>query len=199
MAFGGTVNQLDFSQLFWHCAPGGDPAKGHLMTGVDTFGYNIAWFSPKPYFTGVSKVCWDINETRCRRRKWTAGAVRQPGRRGPLSGRDGDSGWASTARGTGGFDLGYTSPDFRDPNGPTTASHPQGGTLAGFEDHGGGACRWFQNQDNWTTTVAGRARSNIASGIATRRPGSSICLENQPDNMVRVTQATPRRERGRST
>src|SRR5689334_4957777 len=36
IAFEGDRAKLDWSQLFWHCAPGGDPAKGHLMTGVDT-------------------------------------------------------------------------------------------------------------------------------------------------------------------
>ena len=65
-------DQLDYSQVFWHCAPGGDPAKGHVMTGVDTVGYNIAWFSPKPMFTNVTKVCWDINLTDdVEPRKWT--------------------------------------------------------------------------------------------------------------------------------
>ena len=39
----------DYSELFWHCAPGNDPAKGHIMTGVDTLGYNIAWFSPEAH------------------------------------------------------------------------------------------------------------------------------------------------------
>ena len=71
VAFGGTAASLDFSQLFWHCAPGGDPAKGHLMTAVDKIGYNIAWFSPKPTFTAVSKVCWDINETQLSSGEWT--------------------------------------------------------------------------------------------------------------------------------
>jgi len=32
------------SGVFYACLPGGDPAKGHLMTSVNTTGYNIAWF-----------------------------------------------------------------------------------------------------------------------------------------------------------
>ena len=67
----GTAQNPDFDQLFWHCAPGNDPAKGHLMTGLDTLGYNIAWFSPKPSFSKVTEVCWDINETGMSHRKWT--------------------------------------------------------------------------------------------------------------------------------
>ena len=67
----GTAQNPDFDQLFWYCAPGNDPAKGHLMTGLDTLGYNIAWFAPKPTFSKVSEVCWDINETGMSHRKWT--------------------------------------------------------------------------------------------------------------------------------
>ena len=31
--------------VFYACLPGGDPAKGHVMTSMNTEGYNIAWFS----------------------------------------------------------------------------------------------------------------------------------------------------------
>ena len=82
-------DQLDYSQLFWHCAPGNDPTKGHVMTGVDTLGYNIAWFSPKELFTNVNEVCWDINQTEMSARKWTqvmfvseADSTRYPSHRG---------------------------------------------------------------------------------------------------------------------
>ena len=144
------------------------------MTAVDTLGYNIAWFSPKPTFTAVSKVCWDINETELSSRKWTqvmfvaeADAVRYPAGTvtfGPDCGH---------ARGTGGFDLGYTSPDFRDFNGPTTRIHPAGGTLAGVkivQD----APSWFQNQDTFTTRFEGPG--NMLNGITDKAARYQHCL-----------------------
>ena len=177
MAFGGTAASLDFSQLFWHCAPGGDPAKGHLMTAVDTIGYNIAWFSPKPTFTAVSKVCWDINETQESSRKWTqvlfvgaADAVRYP------AGTVTYPGGGGHARGTGGFDLGYTSPDFRDFDGPNTRIHPQGGTLAGLKI-GQNTPSWFQNQDTFTTRFEGPG--NMLQGI-TDKAARYTALHREP-------------------
>jgi hypothetical protein len=64
---------------FWWCAPGGDPAKGHFMTGIDTGGYVIISFSPKDDATGAAQVfppsanriCWDQNLTDLGGRKWT--------------------------------------------------------------------------------------------------------------------------------
>ena len=189
VAFGGTPQSLDFSQLFWHCAPGGDPAKGHLMTGVVTSGYNIAWFSPKQAFSQVSKVCWDINETYEGGRKWTqvmfvsaADATRYPTRSVTYKPDIGQ------ARGTGGFDLGFTSPDFRDPNGPTDRIHPQGGSLAGVKLLLN-APSWFQDQDNWTQRYEGP--DNVITNITDKAARYTHCLENQPNNVVRLTQATP--------
>src|SRR5690349_4798919 len=52
------ASQTGKSQLFWWCAPGGDAAKGHLMTATNGEGYQIAFFSPKQVFTNVSRVCW---------------------------------------------------------------------------------------------------------------------------------------------
>ena len=160
------------------------------MTGVDTTGYNIAWFSPKPTFTGVSKVCWDINETRhvaaaigrrcCSSARPTRSATRSgrsPTRAFPPNG---------VTRGSGGFDLGFTSPDFRDPNGPTTRIHPQGGTLAGLKMEMN-APSWFQDQDTWTARNFGAA----IFGITDKASRYTHCLENMPNNVVRLTQAIP--------
>jgi len=177
-----------YNQLFWHCAPTGDPSSGHVMTGIDTTGYNIAWFSPKPTFTAVSKVCWDINMTELSHRKWTqvlfvgqADAVRYP---------DGQTinGPQWKARGTGGFDLGYVSPDFQFPalNGPTSGIEPQGGTLAGVKVQEN-APSWFQNQTNWTFRGFGLA----LNGITDKAARYTQCVENQPNNIVRFTQNTP--------
>jgi hypothetical protein len=59
------------SELFWYCAPGNDPAKGHVMTSINTVGYQIVWFSPARYFTNVKRVCWSQNLTSLGSRKWT--------------------------------------------------------------------------------------------------------------------------------
>jgi hypothetical protein len=183
VTFGGDRQQLDFSQLFWYCAPGGDGTKGHVMTGVNTVSYNVAWFSPKPTFTNITQVCWDINETEMSHRKWTqvlfvgdADAHRYP---------TGSPTAISTARGTGGFDLGYTDPDNRDPNGPSSGLFPQGGTLAGFQDSFGSPS-WFQN-DAWSTQFA----AGQILGITDKAARYKHCLTNQPNNVLRFTQDTP--------
>jgi hypothetical protein len=188
VSFGGDRSNLDFSELFWHCAPGNDPSKGHVMTGVDTFGYNIAWFSPKALFTNTSKVCWDINETQLSGRKWTQvlfvseeDATRYP------AGSDTAAGPAA-ARGTGGFDLGYTSPDFRADPGPHSGIFPQGGTLAGLKLVMG-APSWFQDQDTWTQRFEGEGY--LVTGVTDKAERYTHCLTNEPGNVVRLTQATP--------
>ena len=59
------------SQLYWWCAPGGDSAKGHVMTGMgDVDGYTIVSFSPNRSFANASRVCWDVNLTALTGRKW---------------------------------------------------------------------------------------------------------------------------------
>jgi hypothetical protein len=187
----GTPSALDFSQLFWHCVPGGDPAKGHLMTAVDTLGYNIAWFSPKPLFTGVSKVCWDQNLTTMSSRKWQqvlfvseADATRYPA--GVTLAND------TTTRGSGGFDLGYTSPDFRQ-DAPNTGIFPQGGTLAGLK-MSWEIYDWFQDQDTWTAKGVGWPGTLPQEGsgpIPDKAARYKHCIENRPDNTIQVTADTP--------
>jgi hypothetical protein len=185
---GGDQTHLDYSQMFWFCAPGGDPTKGHLMTGVDTVSYNIAWFSPKPLFTDVTQVCWAINETQISQRKWTQvmfvsedDAVRYPASPNETPGS------IHATRGSGGYDLGYTSPDFRDPNGPVTGIFADGGTLAGFKSVLGNA-HWFQDQDTWTTR---EPLGEQIRGVTDKAKRYRHCLSNQPDDVVRLTQDTP--------
>lgn len=192
VAFGGDEQNLDYSQLFWHCAPGDDPTKGHLMTGVDTLGYNVAWFSPKATFTGVNQVCWDINLTEMSSRKWTQVLFVGPDDafRYPLGETTGAG--PAAARGTGGFDLGYTAPDFRVDPGPHSGIFPEGGTLAGFKSLLGGA-HWFQDQDTFTTGDSG-ASSQIL-GVTDKATRYEHCLSNQADNTIRLTQATPTGDR----
>ena len=96
----------------YHCMPGGDPAKGHLMTSVNTEGYVTVWFSPKQIFRNVAKVCWDQNITDLGGGKWTT------------------VNFLTAAEYGGKADLGYTSPDFPKSGGP---SSPQGAAANGVK------------------------------------------------------------------
>lgn len=179
----GSGTTADVEQPFYWCAPGG-PGTGHLMTAVDTVGYNIAWFSPRPAFVGITKVCWDVNETELSHRKWTqvvfvdtADAVKYP---------VGTPTWPSGlgyARGSGGFDLGYTSPEFSDPNGPTTRILDGDGSQAGFKSQTG-SVEWWQGGDFVSHNFTQLA------GITDKAARYQQCLEQQPGS-VRFTRATP--------
>lgn len=194
VALSGNGLSMDFSQVFYHCLPGGDPTKGHLMTAVNTSGYNIAWFSPKPSFTGIQKVCFDVNETFEGGRKWLqvlfvdpSDATRWPVGT-PTYTTDGGTRIIGAARGTGGFDLGFTAPDFRDPNGPTTRIHPgTPETLAGLKLLLA-APMWFQDGD-FTTKYEGPG--NIITDVSDKAARYSHCFENIDASHVRLTQATP--------
>jgi hypothetical protein len=194
VAFGGTQSAIDFSQLFWYCAPGGDPTKGHMMTGLTTTGYNHLWFSPKPEFTGISKVCWDINET-FEGGKWTevqfvdhADAVRYPV--GTVT-----AGGNSVARGTGGFDLGYTDPEFRDTTGPSNGLLPASGNLAGLKIGIGSIFDWWQDQNTvmaqgvgWPGLLPNQGGSGPITDKAARY---TTCIENAPNNQITITNNRP--------
>lgn len=201
----GTDANLDFSQAFWWCAPSGDASSGHMMTGLTTEGYNHIWFSPQPEFTDITKVCWDINET-TEGGKWTevqfvshADATRYPAGT-PLTGQNIS---ATTARGTGGFDLGYTEPNFRPQAtggnstvGPNTGLQPQGGTLAGLRVDLGSIFQWFQNQDTITASQVGwPGINNIAAGsgqfVTDKATRYTTCIENVGASQMTITNARP--------
>ena len=183
ISLSGTGTTADVEQPFYWCAPSG-PASGHLMTAVNTVGYNIAWFSPKDAFSGIQKVCWDINETELSHRKWTqvvfvdaADAVKYPA--GTPTYPD-DGGYA---RGSGGFDLGYTSPEFSDPNGPTTRILDGDGSQAGFKTQTG-SVEWWQGGD-----FISHDYSQL-TGITDKATRYTSCLEQQSGG-VRLPRATP--------
>jgi hypothetical protein len=112
------TSQVQASDVaFYHCMPDGDPAKGHLMTSVNTEGYVTVWFSPKQTFHNVSKVCWDQNITDLGGGKWTV------------------VNFLTAAEYRGKADLGYTSPDFPKNGGP---SSPQGPARNGVKIFRGG-------------------------------------------------------------
>jgi hypothetical protein len=89
-------------------------------------------------------------------------------------------------RGSGGYDLGYTSPDFRQ-DAPNTGIFPAGGTLAGLKNTAG-TFAWFEDQDTWTDVDAGWPGVEGVSDKATRY---KHCLANQSGDTVRMTQDTP--------
>ena len=105
------------------------------MTAVDTTGYNIAWFSPKPLFSNVSQVCWDINETLMSRRKWTQVLFVECGRRGAVSGRGTDRQTVASPRGHRRIRPRLHEPRLPSTDRPNDGVFPQG-TLAGFKRPG---------------------------------------------------------------
>jgi hypothetical protein len=200
---GSNFPNIGFDQLFWHCAPGGDPAKGHMMTAITTIGYNHLWFSPKPEFTGISKVCWDINETFMGGGKWTevqfvdhADATRYP-TGSPMTG---PNIVPATARGTGGFDLGYTEPGFRPEAtggsavGPNNGLQPRSGNLAGLKIVHGSIFDWWQGQDTVMATGVGwpgLLPGNNGGPITDKAARFTTCIENAPNNQIQITNNRP--------
>ena len=192
VAIGGPASNVDFSQMFWHCAPGGSDT-GHVMTGLSTTGYNIVWFSPKPQFTAVQKVCWDINATMMSRRKWTqvvfvsaADSTRYPAGTATQG-----SGFTSKARGSGGFDLGFPNPDHRTGSGPSTGIDPIH-PIAGFMSLDGSA-NYFVNAQ-WTSQFNGpnyHGDPQDRDQTTDKAARYKHCLERVGTNQVKLTRDTP--------
>lgn len=162
----------DFDPLFWWC-------RQHIMTGVDIVGYNIAWFSPKGYFENVNRVCWDINLTEMSTRKWTQVLFVSPT----------DATAHPSARGSGGYDLGYTNPTFRGaPGTPSAEILPVAGDLAGLKVEQSGYFAWFENQDDWTTTWN---PSQPVIGNYDKATRYEHCIEQINPTTLRFTQERP--------
>lgn len=164
------------------------------MTGVDTISYNHAWFSPKAAFDGISKVCWDINETDESHRKWTE--VQFVGNDDAHRYPSGTPTSAGVARGSGGYDLGYTDPNFRQ-DAPNTGIFPDGGTLAGLEIAHGSVFAYFANQDTWQQTSVGwpgfnSLEAGSAYEITDKAARYQHCLSNNADGTtMTITQNSP--------
>lgn len=178
-------------QAFYPCLPGNDPARGHLMTSVNTEGYVTAWFSPKQTFTNTRQVCWDQNFTFVGNGKWTQVV------------------FLTAAEAGSNPDLGFTSPEF--PAGG--ASTPRGAAQFGIKvlmadksEQGrrvqvqawqnGGGYSDFRGGDPTTTDKAGRyticitdnengtltmVRDTVAGGSVTATTAGSI-----PNGPIRV-------------
>jgi hypothetical protein len=178
-------------QAFYACLPGNDPARGHLMTSVNTEGYVTAWFSPKQTFTNTHQVCWDQNFTFVGNGKWTQVV------------------FLTAAEAGSNPDLGFTSPEF--PAGG--ASTPRGSARFGVKVlmadksaqgrqvqvqawQNGGGYSDFRGGDPTTTDKAGRyticisdnengtltmVRDTVAGGTVTATTAGSI-----PNGPIRV-------------
>ena len=178
-------------QAFYTCLPGNDPARGHVMTSVNTEGYVTAWFSPRQMFTNTRRVCWDQNFTFVGNGQWTQVV------------------FLTAAEIGSNPDLGFTSPEF--PRGG--ASTPRGPAQFGVKilmadkseqgrpvqvqawQHGGGYST-FAGGDPTTTDKAGRhticitdnengtltmVRDTVAGGTVTATTAGSI-----PNGPIRV-------------
>ena len=191
VAFGGNRRPARLLAAVLALRPRRRPGQGSLMTGVDTLGYNIAWFSPKPMFTNVTKVCWDINVTQMSRRKWTQVLFVGRCRRDPLPGGHGrpDRGRRRHARGTGGFDLGYTSPDFRDTDGAEHRDPPAGRHARRVQDHWTAIADVVPEPGHVDDAEFDGPGNMLQRRSPTRRPGSSTACRTSPNNVVRLTQA----------
>ena len=134
-----TSQQQAGDAAFYYCMPEGNQDKGHVMTTVNTEGYVTVWFSPKPIFRNVSKVCWDQNITDLGGGKWTVVNFLTP---------------AEYAGKTG---LGYTSPDFPKGGGP---SSPQGPAANGVKVFSGA----HEQLHQWAVSRGRTQRHGIGLG-----------------------------------
>ena len=143
-----TVYVANHSNLFWHCAPGGDPAKGHVMVGLDTSGYAITAFSPKQSFSNVSRICWDVSLTDLGGGKWF-NVVIVPESTFVTS--PNVNPWRA-AEYEGPYRLDYTSPGFNATDAPGDFNI-QGGPTAGVKIFRNSLSVWTNNASDsfvWT-------------------------------------------------
>ena len=155
-------SQAAAAQAFYSCLPGGDPAKGHVMTSVNTEGYVVAWFSPKQTFTDVRQVCWDQNLTDLGGGKWTQVVF-------------------LTAAEIGGnsADLGFTSPEFPREAGP---SSPRGDADFGVKMFRGGLDAWQNGA--FAGAIGGRTTTDKA-------PRYQHCVTDLGNGRLSVSIAQP--------
>jgi hypothetical protein len=161
-------------QAVWYqCAPGGDPAKAHLMTSVQTVGYNIAWFTPKQTFSDVTKVCWSQNLTDLGGGKWTQVIIE------PVDQVEAQQG-----------DMGLVDPDFwDDPTGPGTGliPDPQYGNVGARMMRGG-----FQFWDSTGWIVGGdSAITQPLEGFEDKAKRFQLCVTDNGDGTVALSMDRP--------
>lgn len=156
----GSVRNVE--QAFYPCLPGGDPAKGHLMTSINTEGYVTAWFSPKQVFTNVVRVCWDQNLTDLKGGKWTLVNFLLP------------------SEYSGETDLGYTSPDFAPATG--LPSSPQG-------DAGNGVKLFLGGMQVYNNHLMG---ASVGGALTTDKAARfTHCITDNGNGTLTLTRSQP--------
>lgn len=161
-----TVDINNKNTLFWYCAPGNDPAKGHVMTSLHTSGYGIAWISPRNYLRDVRKVCWDMNLTDLAGGEWAQMIIATR---------------ADVERTNG--DLGYSGPGFQDPTGPSTGIIP-GPNTVGVKIFSGDAAVW-----RGSSFIA--SGTGALAAFRDRAARFQHCLSENPGGGLTLTQARP--------
>lgn len=173
----------DTAAAFMACLPGGNPASGHLMTSMNTEGYTQLWFSPKPLFNDVRKVCFDNNLTFLGNGQWfqlvfltAAEAARKP----VVDGVTIDT-----------MALGYTSPAFPAGGGPSTFQGTAGaGVRFLVNNPGNGQAHnlaiqaWSESQFQGNGVTAGPATTDKA-------PRYQICTTDNGNGTLTVVNGSP--------
>lgn len=168
-----TVTDTNRDAAFYPCAPGGDPAKAHVMTAVNTTGYVIAWFSPKPTFANVKRVCWDQNIQDLGGGKWTQVLFITQ---------------AEAARVHGA--LGFTSPEFSDPNGTGTDSGP---ASHGVKLVGGGMTAW-SSLGEWNEFTQGTVQRPFGGNVGQttdKAPRYQQCVTDNGNGTLTAVRTGP--------
>lgn len=147
---------------FYSCLPGGDPAKGHLMSSVNTEGYVTVWFSPKQVFSNVHRVCFDINLTNLGGGKWVLVNFLLP------------------TEYSGKTDLGYTSPDFAPASG--LPSSPAGDAANGVKYAFGGG--QVYNNHSMGASFGGSQTTDKAARFR-------HCITDNENGTLTLTRAQP--------
>ena len=168
------LEDYQISTHFWYCAPGGDAAKGHFMTGINTVGYVTMSFSPKAddgvsarvFPATATQACWDQNITDLGARKWTQLIVVSAAR--------------YQANGGG---INYINPDFND-NGGDADIHLAGDDFL------------FNNLRNTVHYFNGQSPtfddySSPLHGSTDKATRYTICVKDNGNGTVTRTQARP--------
>ena len=193
VAFGGTQSAIDFSQLFWYSAPGGDATKGHLMTGLTTTGYNHLWFRRSP----SSRASRRSVGTSTRRSRAANGprssSSTMPTRPATRSGLSPQAGTASARYRRVRPRL--HRPRVRDTTGPSNGLLPASGNLAGLKIGIGSIFDWWQGQDTVMATGVGwpglLPDQGGAGPVTDKAARYTTCIENTPGNQIQITNNRP--------
>lgn len=180
----GQLSPADAEPAFMACLPGGNPESGHLMTAANTEGYIISWFAPKPEFTNVQKVCFDINMNWIGNGTWFQLVFLSQAEANKTLVIDGVS-YPNVK------DLGFTSPDFPGNNGqPSTwQGLAQNGIKFQVDGSNAGDARFGYKV--WNNGVFGQPY-NVSPGNGTNgAPRYTICVQDNENGTLTIANGAP--------